>query len=88
MSKINMKEKFADPTFDLTFKMLFGNENHKDILISLLNSLLGFKGDKEKLLKWKLTQVSYLYRLFPVIRENLAYLALLIFCVPTRVNRK
>ena len=36
-----MKEKFADPTFDLTFKMLFGNENHKDILISLLNSLLG-----------------------------------------------
>ena len=42
-----MTEIFADPTFDLTFKMLFGNEKHTDILISLLNSLLGLEGDKE-----------------------------------------
>ena len=55
-----MKEKFADPTFDLTFKMLFGNENHKDILISLLNSLLGFKGDKE------ITEVEINSNEFPV----------------------
>ena len=28
------------------FKMLFSDEEHKDILISLLNSLLGFSGNK------------------------------------------
>jgi hypothetical protein len=27
--------------------MLFGSDQNKDILISLLNSLLGFEGDKE-----------------------------------------
>ena len=55
-----MKEKFADPTFDLTFKMLFGNEKHKDILISLLNSLLGFEGDEE------ITEVEINSNEFPV----------------------
>ena len=40
-------ETFADPTLDVTFKMLFGNDLNKDILISLLNSLLGFTGHKE-----------------------------------------
>lgn len=39
-------EKYADPTLDITFKMLFGNEQSKDILISLLNSLLDFEGNK------------------------------------------
>lgn len=39
--------KYADPTLDITFKMLFGQEKHKDILISLLNSLLNFTGEKE-----------------------------------------
>ena len=43
-----MDEVFADPTYDITFKMLFANEKHKDILISLLNSLLGFEGHKQK----------------------------------------
>jgi len=38
---------FADPTLDITFKMLFASEQNKDILISLLNSLLSFKGEKE-----------------------------------------
>lgn len=40
-------EIFADPTYDITFKMLFGSDKNKDVLISLLNSLLGFKGEKE-----------------------------------------
>ena len=38
---------YADPTFDVTFKMLFGQNKHKDILISLLNSLLNFEGKEE-----------------------------------------
>ncbi len=41
--EVNIPETFADPTLDVTFKMLFGN----DILISLLNSLLGFTGNKK-----------------------------------------
>jgi predicted transposase/invertase (TIGR01784 family) len=36
---------FADPTYDATFKMLFANNEHKDVLISFLNNLLGFTGD-------------------------------------------
>lgn len=40
-------EIFADPTLDVTFKMLFGNDLNKDILISLLNSLLNFTGSRE-----------------------------------------
>ncbi|XP_065682520.1 uncharacterized protein LOC124816417 isoform X1 [Hydra vulgaris] len=35
---------FADPTLDASFKMLFGQDENSDILISLLNSLLDFKG--------------------------------------------
>lgn len=35
---------FADPTLDISFKMLFGQDENSDILISLLNSLLDFKG--------------------------------------------
>jgi predicted transposase/invertase (TIGR01784 family) len=38
---------FADPTLDIAFKMLFGQDKNKDILISLLNSLLNFTGEKE-----------------------------------------
>lgn len=44
---LEIKEVFADPTYDATFKMLFGTENNKDILISILNSFLGFSGTKE-----------------------------------------
>ena len=40
-------EIFADPTYDITFKMLFASDKNKDVLISLLNSLLNFKGSKE-----------------------------------------
>jgi len=39
--------KFADPKNDLAFKKIFGNENHKDILISFLNSILDFKDEKK-----------------------------------------
>ena len=35
--------KFADPKNDLAFKKIFGDENHKNILISFLNSILDFK---------------------------------------------
>jgi len=41
------EEVFADPTYDITFKMLFGSEKNKDVLISLLNSLLDFRDKKE-----------------------------------------
>jgi len=39
--------KFADPKNDLAFKKIFGNENHKNILISFLNAVLDFKDEKE-----------------------------------------
>ena len=39
--------KFADPKNDLAFKKIFGNENHKNILISFLNAILDFKDEKE-----------------------------------------
>ena len=38
---------FADPKHDLAFKKIFGDENHKEILISFLNSILDFQDDKE-----------------------------------------
>jgi len=40
-------ERFVDPTYDKTFKMLFRNNQKKDILKSFLNNLLGFKNDQE-----------------------------------------
>ncbi|AVP88182.1 hypothetical protein phytr_12580 [Candidatus Phycorickettsia trachydisci] len=43
----DVPEIFGDPTYDVTFKMLFGTEHNKDISVSLLNSLLGFTGGKE-----------------------------------------
>jgi len=54
---INLKEAansiitFADPTFDSTFKMLFGVDkpDNKEILISLLNSLLNFQDEDQKI---------------------------------------
>ena len=38
--------RFADPKNDLAFKKIFGNEQHKEILISFLNSVLDFKGSR------------------------------------------
>ena len=38
--------QFADPKNDFAFKKIFGNENHKEILISFLNSILDFKDNQ------------------------------------------
>jgi len=38
--------KFADPKNDLAFKKIFGDENHKNILISFLNAVLDFQDEK------------------------------------------
>lgn len=38
--------KFADPTNDIAFKKIFGDANKKEILISFLNAVLGFEGNK------------------------------------------
>jgi len=38
--------KFVDPKNDFAFKKIFGDETKKEILISLLNAILDFKGKK------------------------------------------
>ena len=56
--------KFMNPTVDIAFKKLFGNEKHTDILISFLNSILERK-DGEKITSvvindpQKLPELSY-----------------------------
>ena len=51
LKKINKVSKsneiFADPTYDLTFKMLFATAANKTILISFLNNLLDFNNSEE-----------------------------------------
>ena len=39
--------KFADPKNDIAFKRIFGDEKHTEVLISFLNSVLDFKGNKQ-----------------------------------------
>ena len=39
--------KFVDPRNDVAFKKIFGNEEHKEILISFLNAVLDLTEDKE-----------------------------------------
>ena len=39
--------KFVNPKNDVAFKKIFGNEQHTEILISFLNAVLGFTGEKE-----------------------------------------
>lgn len=41
---ISLESRFADPTNDVAFKILFGSNKHKHLTKRLLNSLLGFKG--------------------------------------------
>ncbi len=38
--------KFADPKNDVAFKKIFGDERHKEVLISFLNAILDFKDEK------------------------------------------
>ena len=39
--------KFVNPKNDIAFKKIFGNEQHKEILISFLNAVLGLTGERE-----------------------------------------
>lgn len=39
--------RFADPKNDVAFQKIFGDEHHTEILISFLNAILGFEGQKE-----------------------------------------
>lgn len=41
-----MKTKFLKATNDFAFKKIFGSEDHKDLLIDFLNSVLELEGDK------------------------------------------
>ena len=52
--------RFADPKNDLAFKKIFGNEAHKEILISFLNSLLDFKDEKTIVDVTLLTDVTHI----------------------------
>jgi hypothetical protein len=40
--RVDHESRFADPTYDDTFKRLFGEEGNKGLLINVLNSFLGF----------------------------------------------
>ena len=39
--------KFVNPRNDIAFKKIFGNEQHKEVLISFLNAVLSLEGEKE-----------------------------------------
>jgi predicted transposase/invertase (TIGR01784 family) len=39
--------KFVNPKNDVAFKKIFGDENHKPVLISFLNAVLNLSGEKE-----------------------------------------
>src|SRR5689334_620683 len=45
---------YLNPTNDYAFKRIFGDQNHSEILISFLNSLLDFQGEHQ------ITQVDIL----------------------------
>ena len=51
MAKENIK--LMKPKIDFVFKSIFGNEKHPKILISFLNAVFGFSGDK-KIVKVKI----------------------------------
>ena len=48
------EQVFADPTYDATFKMLFGKQANIDITKSFLNTMLGFTGTKEEIAELKI----------------------------------
>jgi hypothetical protein len=39
--------KFLDPKNDIAFKKIFGDENHKNLTINFLNSVLNLSGSQE-----------------------------------------
>lgn len=44
-----MLEKLLDPKIDFIFKNIFGNKTSSNILISLLNAILGYKKEGNKI---------------------------------------
>lgn len=40
-------QSFADPTYDHTFKMIFANDAHKNLLITFLNACLNLTGEEQ-----------------------------------------
>ena len=44
--RVEHETRFEDPTYDDTFKRLFGEEANKGLLINVLNNFLGFSGTK------------------------------------------
>ena len=61
--------KFADPKNDLAFKKLFSSQQHKNILISFLNAILGFKG--EMLIKDVHISNTYQIPKIPELKETI-----------------
>jgi predicted transposase/invertase (TIGR01784 family) len=61
--------KFADPKNDVAFKKIFGNEKHKNILISFLNSVLDFK-ELKKIVDVKLAN-PYQVPKIPELKETI-----------------
>ena len=47
LKELLTKEKFADPTYNSTFTILFGKESRKHLLRSLVNNLLDFTDEDE-----------------------------------------
>ena len=41
-----MAKRFVDVTNDVAFRKIFGNENKTEIIISFLNAVLKFEGDR------------------------------------------
>ena len=39
--------QFISPQIDFAFKRIFGNEQHKEVLISFLNSVLDLSGERQ-----------------------------------------
>ena len=61
--------QFADPKNDLAFKKIFGNDKHKNILISFLNSILDFK--EEYLIKDVALANPYQVPKIPELKETI-----------------
>lgn len=53
------KFKYGNPTYGVTFKMLLGNENNTQVLLSFVNSLLNFRG-RDLVEKLKFLSKEYL----------------------------
>ncbi len=65
MFMITKTNRYLDPTNDVSFRKLFGTEEHKPLLISFLNSILALEGGR------KIKQVEFLPKSqAPLIKET------------------